>query len=79
MKTFFKLVGLLLIAIITLVPLAISAETPENQKSNVRAHGLLKQCHRWPRAVILLWCLDATIATRLDICNWRGKCLNQTG
>ena len=37
MKTFFKLVGLLLIAIITLLPLVISADTPENQKSKVKA------------------------------------------
>jgi mono/diheme cytochrome c family protein len=39
MKTFFKPVGLLLIAIITLLPLAISAETPENQKSQVKSQG----------------------------------------
>ncbi len=42
MKTLFILVGLLLIAIIILVPLAISAESPENQKSQVKSQGSTK-------------------------------------
>ena len=54
MKTFTKLFGLLLIALITFLPLVISAETPENQKSNVRAQGPSKTMPQWPRAVILL-------------------------
>jgi hypothetical protein len=36
MKRFFKPVGLLIITITTLVPLVISAQTPKNQKSQVK-------------------------------------------
>jgi len=39
MKTFIKLFGLLLIALITFLPLVISAENPENQKSKAKAQG----------------------------------------
>ncbi len=39
MKRFFKSVGFLLIAIITFLPLVISAQTPENQKSKGKAQG----------------------------------------
>ncbi len=39
MKTFIKLFGLLLIALVVLLPLLISAETPENQKSKAKAQG----------------------------------------
>ena len=39
MKTFTKLFGLLLIALIAFLPLVISAETPENQKSKGKTQG----------------------------------------
>jgi hypothetical protein len=39
MKTFFKPVGLLLITIIPFLPLVISTEIPENQKSKAKAQG----------------------------------------
>jgi mono/diheme cytochrome c family protein len=39
MKTVFKPVGLLLIAIITFLPLVIFAETSENQKSKAKVQG----------------------------------------
>jgi hypothetical protein len=39
MKTSFKPVGLLLIAIITFLPPVISAEAPQNQKSKANAQG----------------------------------------
>ncbi len=42
MKTCFKLVGLLVISIITSLPLVISAEAPENQKSKVKGQGSSK-------------------------------------
>jgi hypothetical protein len=38
-KTFFKAVCLLLLAIITSLPLVLSAESPENQKSNAKTQG----------------------------------------
>jgi hypothetical protein len=39
MKTSIKLFGPLLVALITFLPLVISAETPENQKSKGKAQG----------------------------------------
>ena len=39
MKTSVRLFGLLLVALITFLPLVISAETPENQKSKTTAQG----------------------------------------
>ncbi len=39
MKTSIRLFGLLLAAMITLLPLAISAQAPENQKSQVKSQG----------------------------------------
>ncbi len=46
MKIFSKLLLFLPIAIITLVPLAISAESPENQKSQVKSQGPTKTMPR---------------------------------
>ena len=43
MKTIFKPVGLLLIGIMTFLPVLISAETPENEKSESKAQGTPKR------------------------------------
>ena len=42
MKTFSKPVGLLFMAVTALLPLVISAQSPENQKSKAEAEGLSK-------------------------------------
>ncbi len=42
MKTIFKPIGLLLIGITAFLPLVISAQTPETQKSKVKAQGSSK-------------------------------------
>ena len=61
MRTLFKLVGSLLIAIITLAPLAIWAETPENQRSGVKSRGPTKEMPQMARGrylVIISGCND---------------------
>ena len=42
MKTFFKPIGPLLMVMIIFLPLALSAETPENEKLKVKTQGLSK-------------------------------------
>lgn len=61
MKMVFKSVGLLLITIMTFLPFVLSAETPENQKSKVKALGPSKtmaQVARGRYLVMMSGCND---------------------
>ena len=61
MKAFLKLVGFLLLAIITFSPFIISGGTPEDQKSKVSAQGVsetMPELARGRYVVVMAGCND---------------------